>query len=137
MATLHLAEGWRLSEDGQLQWILERHAGQRWVAKAWCGTKAGLLEVHPASWQKQSRWPSHPSLRASFAIEARLVSIEPKLLTSPLWSATATWVDDLCTSRPTNLIFSFMTRLLCMRPCAGRSDAILDSLHIVRRVAPD
>ena len=45
MATLHLADGWRLGEDGQLQWIVEKWTGQKWRPKAYCGTKAGLLEV--------------------------------------------------------------------------------------------
>ena len=51
MAHLHLCEGWRLSEDGQLQWILQRHypeaknARDRWRSVAYCGTREGLLEV--------------------------------------------------------------------------------------------
>ena len=36
---------WRLSEDGELQWILQYCEGKRWKNKAYCGTKAGLLEV--------------------------------------------------------------------------------------------
>ncbi len=36
---------WRLSEDGELQWILEYRKGKDWRAKAYCGTKVGLLEV--------------------------------------------------------------------------------------------
>ncbi len=36
---------WRLSEDGEVQWILEYRKGKNWRAKAYCGTKAGLIEV--------------------------------------------------------------------------------------------
>ena len=45
MAHFHLADGWRLSEDGRLQWILQRERGERWRDRAWCGTKAGLLDA--------------------------------------------------------------------------------------------
>lgn len=44
-ATLLLAEGWRPAEDGELQWIVQRRQGQQWHAKAYCGSKAGLIEV--------------------------------------------------------------------------------------------
>ena len=36
---------WRLTEDGELLWNLECRAGKRWLSKARCGTKAGLIEV--------------------------------------------------------------------------------------------
>ena len=42
---LDLCEGWRLSEDGELQWIVEQWRKPKWRPKAYCGTKAGLLEV--------------------------------------------------------------------------------------------
>ena len=44
-ATFPINDRWRLSEDGELQWILEKFTGKTWRGKAWCGTKAGLLEV--------------------------------------------------------------------------------------------
>ncbi len=43
--TFPINDRWRLSEDGKLQWVLEYRAGQRWQAKACCGSKTGLLEV--------------------------------------------------------------------------------------------
>jgi len=36
---------WRIAEDGECQWILQVYSGGRYRDKAWCGTKAGLLEV--------------------------------------------------------------------------------------------
>ena len=42
---------WRLSEDGEVQWILQRHNPKakherhRWVSVAFCGTREGLMEV--------------------------------------------------------------------------------------------
>ena len=51
MAHLHLADGWRLAEDGELQWILQRENPKakedrnRWRPVAFCGTREGLLEV--------------------------------------------------------------------------------------------
>ncbi len=42
---------WRLSEDGECQWILQRanpkakHDRNRWQSVAYCGTREGLLEV--------------------------------------------------------------------------------------------
>ncbi len=44
-ATFAINDRWRLTEDGALQWILEKRKGERWYAKAYCGTRAGLLEV--------------------------------------------------------------------------------------------
>ena len=44
MTYLHLVDGWRLSEDGRLQWILQRKRGKRWRDRAWCGTRQGLLD---------------------------------------------------------------------------------------------
>ncbi len=44
-ATFAITDRWRLSEDGELQWILEKFTGKTWRGKAWCGTKAGLLEA--------------------------------------------------------------------------------------------
>ncbi len=34
MAHFHLADGWRLGEDGRLQWILQRKRGERWRDRA-------------------------------------------------------------------------------------------------------
>lgn len=51
MAQLDLCPGWRLSEDGQSQWILERrrpnvkNERDRWRAVAFCGTCEGLIDV--------------------------------------------------------------------------------------------
>ena len=51
MANLHLCPGWRLAEDGALQWILQRENPKakeerhRWGALSFCGTRAGLIEV--------------------------------------------------------------------------------------------
>ena len=51
MAHLDLCPGWRLSEDGQLQWILQRenpkatHERHRWVSVSFCGTREGLIDV--------------------------------------------------------------------------------------------
>ena len=42
---------WRLSEDGSMQWILQRHRPKakdersKWASVAFCGTSQGLLEV--------------------------------------------------------------------------------------------
>ena len=44
-AIFQINDRWRLSEDGELQWILEYRKGKDWRAKAYCGTKVGLLEV--------------------------------------------------------------------------------------------
>ncbi len=50
-AVLQITEGWRLAEDGELQWILQRenpkakHDRNRWQSVAYCGTREGLLEV--------------------------------------------------------------------------------------------
>ena len=50
-AAIELASGWRLSEDGELQWLLQREQPKvsnernRWRTVAFCGTKEGLLEV--------------------------------------------------------------------------------------------
>ena len=51
MSYLHLADGWRLADDGELQWMLQRHypkaknARDRWRSVAFCGTREGLLDV--------------------------------------------------------------------------------------------
>ncbi len=51
MAHLDLCLGWRLSEDGQLQWLLQREYPKaktkrdRWRSVAFCGTREGLVEV--------------------------------------------------------------------------------------------
>ncbi len=51
MATLHLRNGWRLNEDGDRQWILQRERPKakterdRWRSLAFCGTRQGLIEV--------------------------------------------------------------------------------------------
>ena len=50
-AVLQINDRWRLGEDGELQWILQRenpkakHERHRWVSVAFCGTREGLLEV--------------------------------------------------------------------------------------------
>ncbi len=44
-AVIHLAERWRLTEDGDAQWLLQKRIGERWRDKAWCGTREGLLIV--------------------------------------------------------------------------------------------
>ena len=44
-ATFPITDRWRLSDDGEAQWVLEKYTGKSWRGKAWCGTKAGLLEV--------------------------------------------------------------------------------------------
>ena len=44
-AVFQITDRWRLSEDGALQWLLQYREGERWKNKAYCGTKAGLLEV--------------------------------------------------------------------------------------------
>ena len=36
---------WRVNEDGELQWIIQQRRGDQWHSKAYCGSKAGLLEV--------------------------------------------------------------------------------------------
>jgi hypothetical protein len=36
-----LNERWRVRDD-PLQWILERRAGNQWLARSFCRTKAGL-----------------------------------------------------------------------------------------------
>ncbi len=51
MATLHLCDGWRLNEDDDRQWILQRENPKakddrgRWQAVAFCGTFEGLIGV--------------------------------------------------------------------------------------------
>ena len=45
MTILHLRNGWRLCEDGELQWIVEQWRKPKWGPKVYCGTKAGLMEV--------------------------------------------------------------------------------------------
>ena len=44
-AIFQINDRWRLSEDGELQWILQQRRGKGWRSVAYCGTKAGLLEV--------------------------------------------------------------------------------------------
>jgi len=49
--TLRLCDGWRLAEDGELQWMLQREnpkakdTRNRWRPVAFCGTREGLLQV--------------------------------------------------------------------------------------------
>ncbi len=44
-------DGWRLTEDGRLQWNLQRENPKakskqhRWVSVAFCGSREGLLDV--------------------------------------------------------------------------------------------
>ena len=51
MATISLNEHWRLTEDGQLQWIVQREKPKakserhRWASLAFCVTGEGLLNV--------------------------------------------------------------------------------------------
>ena len=46
-----LCDGWRLSEDGQYQWLLQRENPKakdersRWASVSFCGSLRGLLEV--------------------------------------------------------------------------------------------
>ena len=50
-ATFPINDRWRLTEDGDVQWILQRanlkakHDRNRWQSVAYCGTREGLLEV--------------------------------------------------------------------------------------------
>ncbi len=50
-ATFQINERWRLSEDGELQWILQREEPKakserhRWMSVAFCGTREGLSVV--------------------------------------------------------------------------------------------
>ena len=44
-AVFQINDRWRLSEDGEMQWILQTLQGTRWRDRAWCGTRTGLLEV--------------------------------------------------------------------------------------------
>ncbi len=50
-ATFPINDRWRLSEDGDVQWILQRANPKakddrhRWSSVAFCGTRAGLLNV--------------------------------------------------------------------------------------------
>ncbi len=50
-ATCPINDRWRLTEDGDVQWILQRanpkakHDRNRWQSVAYCGTREGLLEV--------------------------------------------------------------------------------------------
>ena len=50
-ATFPITVRWRLSEDSDVQWILQRanlkakHDRNRWQSVAYCGTREGLLEV--------------------------------------------------------------------------------------------
>ena len=50
-AVFQITDRWRLTEDGELQWILQRenpkakHERNRWKSVAYCGTREGLLEV--------------------------------------------------------------------------------------------
>ncbi len=51
MTALPLCDGWRLTEDGEMRWILQRespqarHERHRWSSRAFCGTRQSLLEV--------------------------------------------------------------------------------------------
>ena len=40
-----LNERWRLTDDGQLQWLLQYRKGVRWQNKGYITSKADLLEV--------------------------------------------------------------------------------------------
>ncbi len=44
-AVFQINDRWRLSEDHELQWILQQRRGKGWRSVAYCGTKVGLLEV--------------------------------------------------------------------------------------------
>ena len=44
-ATFPINDRWRLSEDGEVQWILQYREGKRWKNKAFCGTRDGLMDV--------------------------------------------------------------------------------------------
>ncbi len=50
-ATFAINDRWRLTEDGECQWILQRANPKakddrnRWQSVAYCGTREGLLEV--------------------------------------------------------------------------------------------
>ncbi len=44
-AIFQITDRWRLTEDGELQWILQYREGKRWKNKAFCGTRDGLMEV--------------------------------------------------------------------------------------------
>ena len=43
--TILITDRWRLSEDGDVQWILQQRRGEQWHSRAYCGTKTGLSEV--------------------------------------------------------------------------------------------
>ena len=40
-----LNERWQLTDDGELQWLLQYRKGHRWHNKGYITSKAGLLEV--------------------------------------------------------------------------------------------
>ncbi len=44
-AIFQINDRWRLTEDGELQWILQTLQGTRWRDRAWCGTRDGLIGV--------------------------------------------------------------------------------------------
>ena len=44
-AVFQINDRWRLSEDDELQWILQQRRGKDWRSVAYCGSKVGLLEV--------------------------------------------------------------------------------------------
>ena len=44
-AAVMLNERWRLTDDGELQWLLQYRKGNRWQNKGYITSKAGLLEV--------------------------------------------------------------------------------------------
>ena len=51
VAAIELAPGWRLFEDGELQWLLQREQPSvadernRWRTVAYCGSREALVEV--------------------------------------------------------------------------------------------
>ena len=57
MAHPHSSEGWRLGEDGVLQWTLQRERpkakdeADRWEAVSFCGTREG-----PISHENHTSW---------------------------------------------------------------------------------
>ena len=70
MAHLHLCEGWRLSEDGDRQWILQREHPRakverdRWRSVAFCGTREGLIDVALPHHRVRPTAAAHASLKS-------------------------------------------------------------------------
>ena len=42
---VNINDRWRITEDGQSQWILQWREGERWRHMAFCGTKDGLIGI--------------------------------------------------------------------------------------------